>query len=52
VRAAVTSISDPPQWGPLVTEKFHGRRKDRQKGWIDVVIELTYPDYCMVPFIA
>ena len=48
MRAAVTSISDPPQWGPLVTEKFHGRRKDRQKGWIDVVIELTYPDYCMV----
>jgi RecT family len=39
---------DPPQWGPLVTEKFHGRRKDRQKGWIDVVIEPTYPDYCMV----
>jgi hypothetical protein len=33
----------PPQWGPLVTQKFHRRRKDRQKGWIDVVIELAYP---------
>lgn len=39
---------DPPVWGEEVTETFRGQRKDRKKGWIDVEVELTYPDYCIV----
>lgn len=39
---------DEPKWGPEVTEKFHGRRKDRQKGWIDVEVEVAFPESCSV----
>jgi phage recombination protein Bet len=39
---------DEPKWGNEVTETFHGRRKDRQKGWIDVDVEVTYPEWCAV----
>lgn len=39
---------DEPKFGPMITETFEGRRKDRKKGWIDWKVEVTYPEFCSV----
>ena len=39
---------DAPVFGPMITEKFKGQRKDHQRGWVDVEVEVTYPEYCAV----
>ena len=38
---------DPPVLGPMVTETFRGKRKDRQ-GWVEAEVEVTFPEYCAV----
>lgn len=38
---------DAPTWGPLVSRKFSGRKKDRG-GWIDISVEVNYPEWCAV----
>jgi len=38
---------DEPQWGPDITKKFVGRKKDKG-GWVDAAVEVTFPEWCAV----
>jgi phage recombination protein Bet len=38
---------DPPQWGPVIPRKFTGRKKDRGE-WVNVTVEVSYPEWCAV----
>src|SRR5262245_35424812 len=39
---------DPPTFGPMMTQKFSGRRKDKNGGWSDVELTVTFPEWCQV----
>jgi len=39
---------DEPKFGPDKTQKFKGRKKDRRKQYVDVEVELTFPEWCSV----
>jgi phage recombination protein Bet len=46
-RTGQWSGMEDPIWGPDVTKKFTGRKKDKG-GWVDVSIEVTFPEFCKV----
>lgn len=38
---------DPPQFGPMMTETWRGRRKVNRE-WTDAEITVTFPEWCVV----